>query len=452
MTLGTLVLCCVYLPWFSIAVPIILSVLIVLTEYFQATSREVKRLEAVQRSSVFSQFNESLGGMNTIKLYKAEDRFLKDCDNMINRMNEANFMTFALQRYFAINMSILVGFLGLIISLLCCFRIFNINAASTGLLLSYVLQVTGYLIQGFRAYVLVENELNSVERLKYYADELPQEPGFSTVGPSLDPNWPAEGAIKFENVNLRYREGLAYALKNFSIDMKPHENIGVCGRTGAGKSTLMSCLYRLSEPEGLITIDGVDISKINLTDLRTKLSIIPQDPVLFSGTIKENLDPFDQSSENELWDALRRAHLIEESVLQKAKKQTVRDESMHKFHLLQVVEEDGENFSLGERQLLALARALIKKSKILILDEATSSVDYETDSKVQKTIVNEFSDCTILCIAHRLKTILKYDRILVLDKGETAEFDTPWNLFQNEAGLFRSMCDQSNITADDFQL
>ncbi|GME71267.1 unnamed protein product [Ambrosiozyma monospora] len=210
----------------------------------------------------------------------------------------------------------------------------------------------------------------------------------------------------------------------------------------------MSCLYRLNEPEGLITIDNVDISKVNLKDLRTKLSIIPQDPVLFRGNIRENLDPFSQSSDDQLWDALRRAHLIEESVLPSVKAQVTRDESMHKFHLLQTVEEDGSNFSLGERQLLALARALVRKTKILILDEATSSVDYETDSKIQKTIVEEFSNCTILCIAHRLNTIVNYDRILVLDKGEIEEFDSPWKLFQNENGVFRSLCEQSGITAD----
>ncbi|GME78938.1 unnamed protein product [Ambrosiozyma monospora] len=280
MIVGTLILCIVYLPWFAIAVPAMLAVLVLLTEFFQATSREVKRLEAIQRSCVFSQFDESLSGMNTIKAYKAENRFLSDTDKLINKMNEANFMTIAPQRYFAVNMSILVSLIAMFISLLCCFRVFSINAPSTGLLLTYVLQVTGLLIQGFRSYVMVENELNSVERLKYYADELPQEQGFTTTGPSLDPNWPTEGAIKFENVNLRYREGLPYALKNFSISVKPHENVGVCVRTGAGKSTLM---YRLSEPEGLITIDDVDISKINLTDLRTKLSIIPQDHVLFRG-------------------------------------------------------------------------------------------------------------------------------------------------------------------------
>ncbi|GME79760.1 unnamed protein product [Ambrosiozyma monospora] len=156
------------------------------------------------------------------------------------------------------------------------------------------------------------------------------------------------------------------------------------------------------------------------------------------------------SSDDQLWDALRKAHLIEESVLPSVKAQVTRDESMHKFHLLQTVEEDGGNFSLGERQLLALARALVRKTKILILDEATSSVDYETDSKIQRTIVEEFSNCTILCIAHRLKTIINYDRILVLDKGEIAEFDEPMLLFNKKDGIFRSLCDQSNIKQEDF--
>ena len=241
-------------------------------------------------------------------------------------------------------------------------------------------------------------------------------------------------------------------LKNLSADIKPKEKIGICGRTGAGKSSIMTALYRLSELNGgKIEIDGVDISKLGLNDLRSKLSIIPQDPVLFRGTIRKNLDPFNLSSEDVLWSALRRAGLIEESKLEFVKTQKPDAENLHKFHLDREVEDEGSNFSLGERQLISFARAMVRDSKILILDEATSSVDYETDSKIQSTIVREFGNCTILCIAHRLRTILNYDRILVLDRGEIKEFDTPWNLFQSEDGIFKQMCERSNITKDDFK-
>ncbi|GME73102.1 unnamed protein product [Ambrosiozyma monospora] len=447
---GSLILCIIYLPWFAIAVPPLLIMFLLMTGYFQATAREIKRLEAVQRSFVYSWFGESLSGMSTIKAYKSEERFLRTMDKTVDKMNEAYFLVNAGQRYLAINLTILVASLSLIVGLLCCFRVFNIDAASTGLILSYVLQISEYFVYLFRIATQVENQMNSVERLKYYAVNLPQEAPAHVTSAKPPPSWPEYGGIKFKNVSLKYREGLPYALKNMSIEVKPHEKIGICGRTGAGKSTLTACIYRLSEPEGLITIDGVDISKLGLAELRTKLSIIPQDPVLFTGTIRDNLDPFHEHSDDELWDALRRAHLVNESMLDKIKEQTEVNSTMHKFHLLQTVEEDGGNFSLGERQLIALARALVRKTKILILDEATSSVDYETDAKIQDTISHEFANCTILCIAHRLKTIIKYDRIMVLEEGEVEEFDTPLNLFQNENGIFRSMCDVSHITADDF--
>ncbi|GMG26105.1 unnamed protein product [Ambrosiozyma monospora] len=447
---GSLILSIIYLPWFAIAVPPLLIMFTLITGYFQASAREIKRLEAVQRSFVYSQFGEALSGMSTIKAYKSEERFLKTVDKAIDKMNEAYYLVNAGQRYLSINLTILVASLSLLVGLLCCFRAFNINAASTGLLLSYIMEISNSFVLLFRFCTQVENQMNSVERLKYYAGNLPQEAPAHISSAIPPPSWPEYGGIKFENVNLRYREGMSYSLKNMSIEVKPHEKIGICGRTGAGKSTLTSCIYRLNEPEGLITIDGIDISKLGLAELRTKLSIIPQDPVLFSGTIRDNLDPFNENSDDELWDALRRAHLVNESMLDKIKEQTDVNSSMHKFHLLQIVEEDGGNFSLGERQLLALARALVRKTRILILDEATSSVDYETDAKIQDTISHEFAKCTILCIAHRLKTIIKYDRILVLEEGEVEEFDTPLNLFHNENGIFRSMCDISNISADDF--
>ncbi|GMG24020.1 unnamed protein product [Ambrosiozyma monospora] len=421
-----------------------------ISDYYQASAREIKRWEAIQRSVVYSQFNETLSGMDTIKGYRAENRFLINSSLAIDKMNEAYLITLANQRWFGMTLCVLTTLLSLLVSLLCCFRVFGISAAATGLLLSYVLMITGSLVMMFNAMTKLENEMNSVERVHYYASSLPQEALYDIPERDPDPNWPQFGEIVFENVFLKYRAGLPYVLKGLNMTVRPGEKIGVCGRTGAGKSTIMLSLYRFIEPEGTILIDGVDISKIGLRKLRSKLTIIPQDPVLFSGTIRSNLDPFEQKCDDELWDALRRAHLIESNILNKVKLQTKRDETMHKFHLNQTVEDDGTNFSLGERQSLALARALVRSSKILILDEATSSVDYNTDEKIQATIASEFSPCTVFCIAHRLKTIVNYDRILVMDKGEVIEFDTPWNLFSYEEGLFRSMCDQSRITSEDF--
>mmetsp|Transcript_1249 Transcript_1249/g.1271 ORF Transcript_1249/g.1271 Transcript_1249/m.1271 type:complete len:1427 (+) Transcript_1249:173-4453(+) len=450
---GVLILCICYLPWFAIAVPFLVFVFVAVANYYQSSAREIKRLEAVQRSHVYNNFNETLNGMNTIKAYRADNRFLEKNDRLINKMNEAYYMTIANQRWLAIQLDIVASLFALLIALLCVNRIFNISASSVGLLLSYVLQIAGQLSMLIRTFTQVENEMNSVERICNYAYNLPEEAPYFITETTPHPEWPQKGGIKFDNASMAYRPGLPLVLKDLNLDIKPTEKVGICGRTGAGKSSIMTALYRLSELEsGKILIDDVDISRLGLKDLRSCLSIIPQDPILFRGTIRTNLDPFGDHQDEKLWDALRRSGLIDDLRMVNIQKQDKENDVLNKFHLDQNVEDEGSNFSLGERQLIAFARALVRDSKILILDEATSSVDYETDSKIQSTIVREFADCTILCIAHRLKTILHYDRILVLDRGEVKEFDTPLNLFNMENSIFQQMCQRSNIVLDDFRL
>lgn len=291
------------------------------------------------------------------------------------------------------------------------------------------------------AYSEFENEMNSVERLCHYANNLEQEAPFVLPDREPPPGWPHNGHIELKKVSLRYREGSPLVLKNLNIVIEATEKIGICGRTGAGKSSMVTALYRLVElADGEIEIDGVNVKNIGLHDLRSQLAIIPQDPVLFTGTVRKNLDPFNERTDMELWDALKRSGLYHSHD----------PASSDKFHLQSSVKDEGSNFSLGERQLLALARALVRRSKILIMDEATSSVDYETDALVQTTVAREFKNCTILSIAHRLKTILYYDKILVLEKGEVEEYDEPLALY-HKGGVFREMCESSNITIDDFR-
>ena len=470
---GIIILCIIYLPWFAIAVPFLGFMFIAVSNYYQASAREIKRLEAVLRSFVYNNFNEVLNGINTINAYKAESRFVAKNDRLINGMNESYYLTIGNQRWLGIQMNIIAVLFSLLIALLCVNRVFKISPASVGLLLSYVFLIGGTLSMLIRTFTQVENEMNSVERISYYSFSLPQEaPSYITEN-SPPPEWPAKGEIHFKDTSLAYRPGLPLVLKNLNFSIKGSEKIGICGRTGAGKSSIMTALYRLSELDGgSIVIDDIDISTLGLHDLRSKLSIIPQDPVMFRGTIRKNLDPFDQSTDDQLWGALVRTGLVEADRLDVVKAQVKvqkEDKSdhgdnnngadkkgaeegsiLHKFHLDQMVEDEGVNFSLGERQLIAFARALVRNSKILILDEATSSVDYETDAKIQNSIVNEFADCTILCIAHRLKTIINYDKILVLDKGEIKEFNTPWNLFKTKDSIFQQMCIKSNIVEEDF--
>lgn len=447
---GTIVLCIIYIPWFAIAVPLIIIFYVVLANYYQASAREIKRLEAVKRSLVYSHFNETLSGKDTIKAYHIQEDVKLKLDKLIDSQNEAYYITLANQRWLGANLAILAFSIVFIIAMLCVYSVFSIGAASTGLLLTYVMNLTGIMSLMMRALTQVENEFNSVERLNHYAFDLVQEKPYEIPENDPDESWPQNGEITFTHVNMKYRPELPYVLHDLNIHINKGEKVGFCGRTGAGKSTFMTCLYRLTEFEGDIVIDGVDIKTLGLHKLRSKLTIIPQDPVLFIGTIRDNLDPFFEHTDDRLWDALCIAGLIKKEILPTVKIQKRDDENLHKFHLNRVVEDDGSNFSIGERQLIALARALVRKTKILILDEATSSVDYETDSKIQSTIASEFNDCTILCIAHRLNTILNYDRIVVLDEGKVMEFDSPKNLFMKENGYFRGMCNQANITIDHF--
>ncbi|KAM9904329.1 hypothetical protein OXX79_002817 [Metschnikowia pulcherrima] len=451
--IGIIILCICYLPWFAIAVPFFATVFLFFSSLYSASSREIKRIEAVQRSVVYNNFNEVLHGMATIKAYRAESAFIQKNDILLNRMNEASFLSIATQRWLCVHLDTIAALFALLICSLCVTNAFHISASSTGLLLNYVIQIVGLLSLTVRAMTQVETEMNSVERLHSYAFNLPQEAVNRGNVIRMPMSWPKVGYVQFTNVSLRYRPTLPLVLKQLTFGVYPGEKLGICGRTGAGKSSIMTGIYRINELDsGTITIDGVDVSQLALCDLRAKLSIIPQDPVLFEGTIRSNLDPFQKCDDDTLWESLRRSGLVKGedlSVARSTKWTPGAEASLHKFHLDRIVEDDGSNFSLGEKQLLALARSLIRNTRILILDEATSSVDYETDAKIQQTIATEFSKCTVLCIAHRLRTILSYDRIIVMDDGHIVEKGVPFVLFQQN-GLFRNMCDKAQITIDDF--
>jgi len=272
----------------------------------------------------------------------------------------------------------------------------------------------------------LETNIVAVERIKEYS-EVETEAEWEQPKTKPDRTWPQDGVVQFDKYGTRYREGLDLVLRGIDCRLDSAEKIGIVGRTGAGKSSLTLALFRLVEAaEGAITIDGIDISKLGLHNLRNQLTIIPQDPVLFSGTLRMNLDPFDQYSDEEVWRALKQSHLYTYA-------------SSLQSGLLHEVTEGGGNISVGQRQLVCLARALLRKTKVLILDEATAAVDLETDELIQHTIRREFADCTIITIAHRLNTIMDSDRVLVLDKGVIEEFDSPDNLLKDKSSLFYSM-------------
>ncbi|KAI0822453.1 P-loop containing nucleoside triphosphate hydrolase protein [Trametes gibbosa] len=455
--LGAVILIAIVLPWFLIAVGVVSVAYIWAAMFYRASARELKRVDSLLRSSLYSHFSESLSGLATIRAYGESERFLQENRKRIDIENRAYWLTVANQRWLGIRLDLMGILLTFVVAMLAVGTRFTISPSQTGVVLSYIISVQqafGWLV---RQSAEVENDFNSVERIVHYVRKLEQEPPHLIADRKPPSPWPAEGRVELKNVVLKYRPELPAVLKGLSMSVKPGEKIGIVGRTGAGKSSIMTALYRLVElSEGSIVIDGVDISTIGLKDLRNGLAIIPQDPLLFSGTLRSNLDPFGIHDDARLWDALKRAYLVED--LKDSLEQSDEDVKegartpVNRFSLDSPIEDEGSNLSIGQRSLVSLARALVKDSKILILDEATASVDYETDSKIQETIAAEFADRTILCIAHRLRTIIGYDRICVLDAGQIAEFDTPANLYAAQGSIFRSMCDRSSITLSDIKV
>jgi len=402
----------------------------------------MKRFEAVFRSNVFAKFSEGLSGTASIRAYGLQDRFIKSIREAIDEMNSAYYLTFSNQRWLSTRLDMIGNLLVFTTGVLVVTSRFNVSPSIAGLVLSYVLALVQMLQFTVRQLAEVENGMNSTERLHYYGTQLEEEAPLHTI--EVPDTWPEKGEIVFDNVEMRYRENLPLVLQGLTMHVAGGERLGVVGRTGAGKSSIMSTLFRLVEISGgSITIDGLDISKIGLHDLRSRLAIIPQDPTLFRGTIRSNLDPFNEHTDLELWSALRQSDLVSADA-------SLDDKSPGRIHLDGIVEEEGLNFSLGQRQLMALARALVRGSQIIVCDEATSSVDMETDDKIQRTIATGFKGKTLLCIAHRLRTIINYDRICVMDQGRIAELDAPWTLYE-KGGIFRGMCDRGGIRREDFE-
>lgn len=439
MIISVLILIISYYYYYAIALGPLFLFFMFSAAFYRSSAREVKRHEAVLRSHVFAKFGEAVMGTATIRAYGLQDQFSRTVRASVDDMNSAYYLTFANQRWLSVRLDIVGILLVFTTGILVVTSRFSVDPSIAGLVLSYILTIVQMIQFTVRQLAEVENNMNSTERIHHYGTELEEEAPLK-LG-EVRPTWPEHGEIVFDNVEMRYRDGLPLVLKGLSMHVHAGERIGVVGRTGAGKSSIMSTLFRLQElSSGAIIIDGIDISTIGLHDLRSKLAIIPQDPTLFKGTIRSNLDPFHEHSDLELWASLRQADLVSND-------STLEDHS-GRIHLDSIVEEEGLNFSLGQRQLLALSRALVRNSQIIVCDEATSSVDFETDAKIQKTIVDGFKGKTLLCIAHRLKTIINYDRICVMDAGLIAELDTPLSLYDH-GGIFKSMCERSGIRRED---
>lgn len=400
---------------------------------YRDASRELKRLDNLSKSPLVAQFSETLTGLTTIRAYGRQKMFIDRNMSLLDNNNQAIFLQTSSERWAANRLEIF-GAIFAFTALICCY-FYGVSSTLMGLSVGYALDISISLNWGIRQVADMESQIVSTERLSHYANNLPREgvdstnPGSLQVASAdLSSSWPEHGSIKFDGATLTYRPDLPPVLNNINVEIKAGERVGIVGRTGAGKSSILMALFRITELcEGRILIDGVDIRNIPLKQARSPISIIPQDPVIFSGTIRSNLDPFGIYSDSQLWDALERAHLNHSVSGMEGK-------------LDADVAENGENLSVGQRQLLCLARALLRQNRILVLDEATANIDLETDSLVQKCIRKDFSKCTILTIAHRLNTVIDYDRILVLDAGQVMEFDSPANLLDNSNSYFSQLC------------
>ena len=442
MITSVFILIIVYFHYFAIALGPLFLMFLFSASYYRSSAREIKRHEAVLRSEVFARFSEGVSGTASIRAYGLQDYFVNGIFKSVDQMNSAYYLTFSNQRWLSVRLDAIGNLLVFTTGILVVTSRFNVSPSIGGLVLSYILAIVQMIQFTVRQLAEVENAMVSTERLHYYGTELDEEPPLHMK--DIPDSWPQRGEIVFNDVYMRYRNGLPLVLQGLNVTVAGGERIGIVGRTGAGKSSIMSTLFRLVELSGgSISIDGINVAQVGLKDLRTRLAIIPQDPTLFRGTIRSNLDPFNEHTDLELWSALRQSDLVEADA-------KLDDKAHGRIHLDGIVEEEGMNFSLGQRQLMALARALVRGSQIIVCDEATSSVDMDTDQKIQRTIQTGFKGKTLLCIAHRLKTIINYDRICVMDQGRIAEMDTPIKLW-DAGGIFRGMCDRSGIRREDFE-
>ncbi|KAG0088379.1 hypothetical protein BGZ92_006256 [Podila epicladia] len=450
MIAGTFFVIAYSTPAFLLMIPPMGLVYFLIQDHYIRCSASLKRLYSISKSPLYQHFSESLAGISTIRVVRGlEAQFIQQnehrADTIVNRLN---IYTLA-NRWLATRIEFLGNVTVLLASVLAVLNAASLDPTLSALALTYAINIVGHLTYLVRTVNEVQNLLVSVERVEEYASKPIEAP--RVTGVSLPERWPQHGRVIFRNYSARYRQGLDLVVQNVSFAVQPAEKVGIVGRTGAGKSSLTLALFRIieaadsywalaSDPAmegkkidfdvlqlgnagGSIEIDGVDISTLGLRDLRQHLAIIPQDPTLFAGTVRENLDPFSEVSDADLWEALERAHLK-------------RFISSLPGGLSYEVAQNGENFSVGQRSLICLARALLRKTKVLILDEATAAVDVETDDLIQKTIRKEFKDRTILTIAHRIKTVMDSDKILVLEKGRVQEYDSPQELLKTKTSLF----------------
>ncbi|XP_043284228.1 ATP-binding cassette subfamily C member 4-like isoform X2 [Venturia canescens] len=438
---GTLVVVCVVNPIFIIPIVVIAFIFYWIRKFYLKTSKNIKRLEGMTRSPVFTLLNATLNGLATIRAYGAENMLKRQFDDSQNLHTSAWYLFIVTSTAFGFSLDLFCFLFTSIVTYSFLLLTESFSGGAVGLAITQVMALTGIIQWGMRQSAEVANQLMAVERVLEYTALTPEEnlrdvgigkkkniknKEVSAPAPSAPSNWPTDGCIRFSDVYMRYSEEDEPVLRGLSFVLPAQYKVGIVGRTGAGKSSLIAALFRLAKVEGVIDIDGVDTGSICLEDLRRHISIIPQDPVLFSGTMRRNLDPFNEFTDDALWAVLEEVELKEATVA-------------GGNGLESRVHDRGSNYSAGQRQLICLARAILKNNKILMLDEATANVDPQTDALIQRTIRTKFARCTVLTVAHRLNTIMDSDKVLLMDRGRLREYDHPHILLQNPQSQFSSM-------------
>ena len=432
--ISSFILCAIYDIYSLIYMPFIFVFGYMVTRFFLKGSRPLTRIEAVSRSPILNTLSETLPGFASIKAFGVEENYLNKYYKRINDCFNINICIRGTNMFLQEMFKLFSIFYLVYLVTRTCINEENQTSQSVGIMFTYSVILQDNLGWCFACFAFTENNMICMERCKKYTEIKGEKP--SVIKPKDDQlekqNWPQEGAIKFENYSVRYRPNTEIVLKNLNFSVNSKEKVGIVGRTGSGKSTICLCLFRILEPyEGTIYIDGEDITKMGLDILRKNLTIIPQDPCLMEGTLKYNIDPFNKVDNEEIISVLKKIGF----------EYTESDDII----LDRKIEQNGTNLSVGEKQLICICRAILRKTKIIVMDEATANIDMTTEEKIQKALEYALDNSTVITVAHRIKTIINYDKILVLNNGEIVEFDTPGNLIKNEKSLFYQLYSKSTV-------